>query len=44
MMDDVIEYLYKTGEVTGPSDFQKINHLIRDHSRTMVESKDKENS
>jgi hypothetical protein len=38
-MDDVIEYLYKTGEVTGPSDFQKINHLIRDHSRTLVESK-----
>ena len=44
MMDDVIEYLYKTGEVTGPSDFQKINHLIRDHSRTLVESKDNNNS
>jgi hypothetical protein len=43
-MDDVIEYLYKVGQVTGPGDFQKINHLIRDHSRTIVESKDKENS
>jgi hypothetical protein len=37
MMDDVIEYLYKTGVITGPSDLQKINHLIRDHSRTVVE-------
>ena len=43
-MDDVIEYLYKVGEVTGPSDFQKIDHLIRDHSRTIVESKDNDNS
>jgi hypothetical protein len=39
MMDDVIEYLYKTGVITGPSDLQKIDHLIRDHSRTQVESK-----
>jgi len=39
-MDDVIEYLYKTGVVTGPGDFQKIDHLIRDHSRAQVESKD----
>jgi hypothetical protein len=37
MMDDVIEYLYKTGIITGPSDLQKIDHLIRDHSRTVVE-------
>jgi hypothetical protein len=37
MMDDVIEYLYKTGVITGPSDLQKIDHLIRDHSRTVVE-------
>jgi hypothetical protein len=36
-MDDVIEYLYKVGRITGPSDFQKIDHLIRDHSRTIVE-------
>ena len=43
-MDDVIEYLYKMGEVNGPSDFHKIDHLIRDHSRTQVESKDKTNS
>jgi hypothetical protein len=39
-MDDVIEYLYKSGEINGPGDFQKIDHLIRDHSRTQVESKD----
>jgi hypothetical protein len=37
MMDDVIEYLYQTGVITGPSDLQKIDHLIRDHSRTVVE-------
>jgi hypothetical protein len=43
-MDDVIEYLYKTGVITGPNDFHKIDHLIRDHSRTLVESKYKENS
>ncbi len=36
-MDDVIEYLYKVGEINGPSDLQKIDHLIRDHSRTQVE-------
>ena len=40
-MDDVIEYLYQTGVITGPSDFHKIDHLIRDHSREQVESKDK---
>ena len=31
-MDDVIEYLYKINEIGGPSDFDKINCLIRDHS------------
>jgi hypothetical protein len=31
-MDDVIEYLYKQGKVSGPGDFHKIDHLIRDHS------------
>lgn len=31
-MDDVIEYLYKIKVIGGPSDFQRINHLIRDHS------------
>lgn len=36
-MDDVIEYLYKTNVVNGPSDFQKINRLIRDHSRGVVQ-------
>jgi hypothetical protein len=36
-MDDVIEYLYKMEKINGPSDFHKIDHLIRDHSRTLVE-------
>jgi hypothetical protein len=31
-MDDVIEYLYKIKEIGGPSDFQRINLLIRNHS------------
>ena len=35
-MDDVIEYLYKTDKIGGPSDFNKINHLIRDHSLGLV--------
>jgi hypothetical protein len=36
-MEDVIEYLYKMEKISGPGDFQKIDHLIRDHSRTLVE-------
>lgn len=35
-MDDVIEYLYKIDKIGGPSDFQKINHLIRNHSLELV--------
>jgi len=35
-MDDVIEYLYKTEKIGGPGDFNKINHLIRDHSLEVV--------
>lgn len=35
-MDDVIEYLYKIKVVGGPSDFNKINHLIRDHSLSQL--------
>ena len=35
-MDDVIEYLYKIKEIGGPSDFNKINHLIRDHSLSQL--------
>lgn len=31
-MDDVIEYLYKIKEIGGPSDFERINLLIRNHS------------
>jgi hypothetical protein len=36
-MDDVIEYLYKMEKINGTSDFHKIDHLIRDHSRSLVE-------
>ena len=35
-MDDVIEYLYKIKEIGGSSDFNKINHLIRDHSLSQL--------
>jgi len=35
-MDDVIEYLYSIKKIGGPSDFNKINHLIRDHSLGLV--------
>ena len=35
-MDDVIEYLYKQGKVSGPGDFHKIDHLIRDHSLSQL--------
>jgi len=40
-MGDVIEYLYKMGEVTGPQDLERISYLIQTHSREQVESKDK---
>lgn len=36
-MDDVIEYLYKMGEVTGPQDLERISYLIQTHSRGMIE-------
>ena len=36
-MDDVIEYLYKIGEVTGPQDLERISYLIQTHSREQVE-------
>ena len=36
-MDDVIEYLYKMGEVTGPQDLERISYLIQTHSREQVE-------
>ena len=35
-MDDIIEYLYKIKKIGGPSDFDKINHLIRDHSLSQL--------
>ena len=36
-MDDVIEYLYKMGDVTGPQDLERISYLIQTHSRGMIE-------
>lgn len=36
-MDDVIEYLYKMGEVTGPQDLERISYLIQTHSRAQIE-------
>ena len=36
-MDDVIEYLYKMGDVTGPQDLERISYLIQTHSRGQIE-------
>ena len=36
-MDDVIEYLYKIGEVTGSQDLERISYLIQTHSRAQIE-------
>lgn len=36
-MDDVIEYLYKMGEVTGSQDLERISYLIQTHSRGQIE-------
>ena len=36
-MDDVIEYLYKMGDITGPQDLERISYLIQTHSRGMIE-------
>ena len=36
-MGDVIEYLYKIGEVTGPQDLERISYLIQTHSRAQIE-------
>ena len=43
-MEDIIECLYKMGKVSGPQDLQTISYDIQTHSRTLVESKYKENS
>jgi hypothetical protein len=37
-MEDVIEYMYKMGEITGPDDLQKVSLLIQTHSRMVVET------
>ena len=36
-MEDVIEYMYKTGSITGPEDLQKVSITIQTHSRDVVE-------
>ena len=36
-MDDVIEYLYKMGDITGPQDLERISYLIQTHSRAQIE-------
>ncbi len=36
-MEDVIECLYKMGEITGPQDLQTISYLIQAHSRAQLE-------
>lgn len=39
-MEDIIECLYKMGEITGPQNLQEISYLIQTHSRGIVESKE----
>ena len=36
-MEDVIEYMYKVGEITGPQDLENVSMLIQTHSRMIVE-------
>jgi hypothetical protein len=36
-MGDVIEYMYKVGEITGPQDLERVSMLIQTHSRKVVE-------
>lgn len=36
-MEDVIEYMYKMGDITGPEDLQNVSMLIQTHSRKVVE-------
>ena len=36
-MEDVIEYMYKTGSITGPQDLERVSMLIQTHSRMVVE-------
>jgi hypothetical protein len=37
-MGDVLEYLYKIGEITGPENLKDISYEIQRHSRFQVES------
>ena len=36
-MDDIIECLYKLGHITGFQDLQKINYVIKEHSRKVLD-------
>ena len=36
-MEDIIECLYKLGHITGGEDLQKINYLIKTHSRKVLD-------
>ena len=36
-MEDIIECLYKLGHITGGEDLQKINYLIKSHSRRVLD-------
>lgn len=36
-MDDILEYMYKLGEITGSGDLERVSMLIQTHSRGIVE-------
>ena len=36
-MGDVLEYMYKVGEITGPQDLERVSMAIQTHSRKVVE-------
>ena len=39
-MEDVLEYLYKIGEITGSHDLKEVSYEIQRHSRALAESKE----
>ena len=40
-MDDILEYLYKEGEITGPDCYDRIRREILTHSLHQVQSRNK---
>ena len=36
-MEDIIECLYQLGHITGAEDLQKINYIIKTHSRKVLD-------